>query len=154
MIRKFLAGLTVVVLVLASPAEGAAQPGIRRVPVWVAIAPAWNAGDGVQFRLLRFGPANPADDVIFLAPGADSTVLTEAIHALVAVRRETGDWTASDANLRVRGSFTRDRSLPWASRVLQDARASRPRQVPRVGNVQAVRIWLPVQRGQPSRPAM
>ena len=129
----------------AVPDSGAlhAQAASRaRVPAWVAISPEMD--EAVPFRLARFAGRAP-HDVILLAPHADAATLTQAVEALLAARRTGGDTPASDALLRVRQPVQDARVLPWAARVLQDVQAAEPRQLPGVGRVRAVRIWLPAQ---------
>lgn len=118
------------------------QAARMRVPAWVVISPEL---EWTGFRLARFA-GNAPHDVILLAPNADAATLTEAVEALLAARREAGDIPAADALLRAQRTAQTSRILPWAGRVLQDARAAPPRQVPGVGRVRAVRIWLPAQR--------
>ncbi len=120
-----------------------AQVSPTRVPVWVAISP--DVEGSAPFRLARFA-GNAPHDVILLSPDADAATLTRAVEALLAARRAGGDRAASDALLRVRQPTESARVLPWAPRVLQDARATAPRQIPGVGRVRAVRIWLPAQQ--------
>lgn len=119
-----------------------------RVPALVAISPELH-GTEARFRLARFGGDAPRD-VILLAPDADAAVLTHAVEALLAVRRHSGDAAASDAMLRT-PERPRARVLPWAARVLQDVRAAAPRQIPGVGRLPAVQIWLPAERRGTSR---
>lgn len=121
-----------------------AQEGRARVPAWVASSPDLE-GSASPFRLARFAGSAP-HDVILLAPGADAATLTQAVESLLAARRAGGDEAASDALLRVPQPGMAKRELPWAARVLNDARAAAPRQIPGVGRVRAVRIWLPAQR--------
>lgn len=133
------------VLLVCSPirAQALDKEKPRRVPVWVAIGP------GLQtepYRVLRFA-GNAPHDVILLGSGADGATLTQAVEALLAARRTSGDAAGTDAAVRVRTTAQRARTpLPWADRVLRDVRVAEPRAVPRVGRVQAVRIWLPAQR--------
>ncbi|HEX6367972.1 MAG TPA: hypothetical protein VF006_03500 [Longimicrobium sp.] len=131
-----------------SGTDAAAQGPRARVPALVAISPELQ-GTEAPFRLARFGGSAPRD-VILLAPDADATVLTQAVEALLAVRRHSGDAATSDAMLRMR-EHPRARVLPWATRVLQDVRTAAPRQIPGVGRLRAVQIWLPAQRRAPSR---
>jgi hypothetical protein len=120
-----------------------AQEARARVPAWVAISPEME-GSANPFRLARFAGRAP-QDVILLAPGADAATLTQAVDALLAARRAAGDEAESDALLRVPQAGQRRRELPWAGRVIDDARAAAPREIPGIGRVRAVRIWLPAQ---------
>jgi hypothetical protein len=114
-----------------------------RVPTLVAISPDLQGAE-TRFRLARFG-GNAPRDVILLAPEADAATLTQAVEALLAVRRQSGDVATSNAMLRTREP-QRARVLPWAARVVQDVRAAAPRQIPGVGRLRAVQIWLPAQQ--------
>lgn len=113
-----------------------------RVPVLVAISPELQ-GTAMPFRLARFGGNSPRD-VILLAPGADATVLTQAVEALMIVRRHIGDNAGAGATFRARQPQL-PRVLPWAARVMQDVRSAAQRDIPGVGRLRAVQIWLPAQ---------
>lgn len=117
-----------------------AQPARARVPALVAISPELQ-GKETPFRLARFGGNSPRD-VILLAPDADASVLTQAVEALLVVRRQSGDTAGGNGMLRVQQS-QRPRVLPWAARVLHDVRGAAPREIPGVGRLRAVQIWLP-----------
>jgi hypothetical protein len=117
--------------------------GRARVPAWVAISS--DLEGSARFRLARFS-GNAPQDVILLTPDADAATLTRAVETLLAARREGGDRAASDALLRVRQPTKGTRVLPWAARVLGDVRAAASRQIPGVGRVRAVQIWLPAQQ--------
>lgn len=141
--------LLVITVVASVPFAGGwttlhAQEGRPRVPAWVAISPEME-GSTSPFRLARFAGRAP-QDVILLAPVADGATLTQAVEALLAARRAAGDEAASDALLRVPQGGQGVRELPWATRVLNDVRATTPREIPGIGRVRAVRIWLPAQR--------
>lgn len=129
-----------------------AQETRARVPAWVAIDPGMEGTD-TRFRLARHAGSTP-HDVILLEPNADAATLTQAVEALLAARRAGGDMPTSGALLRVRQPHQGARVLPWAGRVLDDVRAAPARQIPGVGRVRAVQIWLPAQqrRGQISQP--
>jgi hypothetical protein len=144
--------ILLLILVALTPAAVAAEhciaqqaEGTRpRVPAWVAIDPELK-GTETRFRLARFAGSTPRD-VILLQPDADATTLTQAVEALLAARRAGGDTPSSDALLRVRQPHHGARVLPWAGRVLYDVRAAATRQIPGVGRVRAVQIWLPAQQ--------
>jgi hypothetical protein len=117
-----------------------------RTPALVALSPDLRGAE-TPFRLARFGGNSPRD-VILLAPDADASVLTQAVEALMVVRRQSGDDAARvGATFRARRPQQRPRVLPWAARVLQDVRSAAPREIPGVGRVRSVQIWLPGQRG-------
>jgi hypothetical protein len=80
-----------------------------RVPTLVAISPDLQGAE-TRFRLARFG-GNAPRDVILLAPDADAATLTQAVEALLAVRRQSGDVPTLNAMLRTRES-QRARVLP------------------------------------------
>lgn len=146
--RNLIQSLLAIVLVLVPHAICAAQqqPAPRvRVPALVAISPNLQGAE-VPFRLARFGGSSP-QDVILLAPDADASVLTQAVEALIVVRRESGDVARGNTSFRV-GQPRRPRVLPWAARVLADVQSAAPRDVPGVGRLRAVRIWLPAQQGR------
>jgi hypothetical protein len=134
------------VVALVPPTLCAAQqahPAARaRVPALVAISPNLHGAE-TPFRLARLGGNSPRD-VILLAPDADASVLTRAVEALMVVRRQSGDAASTSATFRVQQP-QRLRVLPWAARVLQDVRGAAPREIPGVGRLRAVQIWLPAQ---------
>jgi hypothetical protein len=139
-ILSLLAGVLLVCSPLRAQAPDQVKP--RRAPVWVAIAP---EAQTEPYRVLRFA-GNAPHDVILLRSGADGATLAQAVEALVAARRRLGGVASSDAAVRVRTTTQRTRPpLPWADRVIRDVRVADPRELPRVGRVQAVRIWLPAQ---------
>jgi hypothetical protein len=111
--------------------------------VWVAQA---KLQPSEPYRILRFGRSDAKQDVILLGTAADAATLSRAIEALLAVRRAAGDVPESDAQMRVRSGLSRRPVLPWAGRVLRDLSEAEPRHVPRVGQLRAVRIWLPAQQ--------
>lgn len=127
-----------------APCEAQQQPRAgatrARVPVLVAIAPELD-GTSSPFRLRRI-EGNASRDVILLASDADAAVLTQAVEALMLVRHRSGDEPGVSATFRVRQP-QRQRVLPWAERVLRDTHAAAPREIPGVGRLQAVQIWLP-----------
>ncbi|HEX8320050.1 hypothetical protein [Longimicrobium sp.] len=150
LIRALLLAVAVAVVpqsfCMAQQAHGTAQ---ARVPALVAISPELQGAE-TPFRLERFGGRSP-QDVILLAPDADAATLTQAVEALMAVRRATGDAASGSATFRVQQA-QRPRVLPWAARVLQDVRGAAPRAIPGIGRLRAVQIWLPAQRGARGAP--
>lgn len=147
------------VMLLASGLHGgeaAAQtrPGMRapgRVPALVAIADS-TPGGAEGFLIVRIAGSAPLD-VILLGPNADPGVLTRAVEALLAARRQTGNLAASSSLLRSSGSSHRPyaggaRAVPWGERVLSDARAAPSHVIPGVGRVRSVRIWIPATRAR------
>lgn len=102
--RKLIgSSLLAVGLVLVPNAFCAAQqaptPARARVPALVAISPGLQGAE-TPFRLARFGGNSPRD-VILLAPDADASVLTQAVDALMVVRRRSGDAASASATFRV-----------------------------------------------------
>jgi hypothetical protein len=125
----------------ATPADAQASPAARaRVPVTVAILPRLDTA-ATPYVIARFGGSAPRD-VILLASTADSLVLTAAVQALVTIRRQTGDLAVETGRYRVQGTHPR-RALPWAARVVADARTGAPRMIPNYGRLRSVQIWLP-----------
>jgi hypothetical protein len=131
------------VLPLSGSAAQQTQGRPTRVPLLVAISPDLDGAE-TRFRLARFAGNAPLD-VILLAPNADASVLTQGVEALLAIRRQSGDVATSNATLRSIQP-QRARALPWAARVVQDVHAAAPRQIPGLGRLRAVQIWLPAQR--------
>lgn len=135
--------LAMVVFVSGPVRAQAPQAAPKRVAVWVALAPQQQTE---PYRILRFG-GNAPHDVILLRSPSDAGTLSQAVGALLAVRRAGGDVAGIDAAVRVSGTASVTRApLPWADRVVRDVHGAELRQVPRVGRVKAVRIWLPVSR--------
>lgn len=145
--RNILLFLVAAVLPLSAlPAAAQSTRSAPRTPALVALSSDLRGAE-TPFRLVRFG-ANSPRDMILLAPDADASVLTQAVEALMIVRRQSGDdANRVSATFRARRPQQRPRVLPWAARVLQDVRSATPREIPGVGRVQAVQIWLPGQRG-------
>lgn len=128
------------------------QPPARptRVPVSLALVDSARTGDA-PYRILRRADVAP-HDVILLRSGSDAAVLSEAVGNLLLIRAQTGDTARVNGVMRVqraRGAPGRaPRVLPWAGRVLNDLQLAPAREVPGVGSVPAVEIWLPPQRGR------
>jgi hypothetical protein len=144
--RNLLLLLVAALLPLSALSAAAQSTGpAPRTPALVALSPDLRGAE-TPFRLTRFGGNSPLD-VILLAPEADASVLTQAVEALMVVRRQSGDHAGVSATFRVRRPQQRPRVLPWAARVLQDVRSAAPREIPGVGRVRAVQIWLPGRGG-------
>jgi hypothetical protein len=103
------------------------------------------------YRILRRADVAP-NDVILLRSGSDAAVLSEAVGNLLLIRAQTGDTAQVSGAVRVKraqGASGRvPRSFPWAGRVLNDLRQAQARDVPGVGSVPSIEIWLPPQRGR------
>ena len=128
------------------------QPPARptRVPLTVALVDSARTGDA-PYRILRRADATP-HDVILLRSGSDAAVLSEAVNNLLLIRAQTGDTARVNGVMRVQrtrgASAHAPRVLPWAGRVLNDLQQAQAREVPGVGSVPTVEIWLPPQRGR------
>lgn len=149
-------GALLIAVGMLSPAgPGAAQQGQpatppTRVPVSIALVDSARTGDA-PYRILRRADASP-HDVILLRSSSDATVLSEAIDNLLLIRAQTGDTAKVNGAVRVKraqgASGRAPREFPWAGRVLNDLRQAQARDVPGLGNVPMVEIWLPPQRGR------
>jgi hypothetical protein len=133
----------------AVPAEGqqaggSGRPVPKRIPVTVALVDELPAAQA-PFALLRRTQAQ-GGDVILLPSNAGADLLSEAVRALLTVRRHQGDHAAQGGMLRVTSRTSRPPALPWAARVLGDARRAPPQPVAGVGTARSVVIWLPPQR--------
>lgn len=128
-------------------AQGQAPGRPTRVPVTVALVERLPQ-PGEPFVVLRRADG-VAEDVILLPATADAAQLSVAVQMLLVARQVDGDTASTRAFLRQRrpdGGNPPRRVLPWAQRVLNDLRSAAPRPVADIGNVPAVRIWLPPQR--------
>lgn len=98
---------------------------------------------GAPYLIVR-NPA-PTGDVILIPSTADASVLSEAITLLLTAREAAGDSAVAPAVLRARpgGSGAPRREIPWSRRVLADLLRVPRQTIDGIGNVPAVRIWLP-----------
>ena len=133
----------------AVPAEGqqaggSGHPVPKRIPVTVALLDELPPAQA-PFALLR-RTEDEGGDVILLPAAADANLLSEAVRALLTVRRHQGDRAAQGGMLRVTARASRPPALPWAARVLGDARRTSARSIAGVGTARSVVIWLPPQR--------
>lgn len=126
---------------LAAQARGDAP---TRIPVTVAIVDELPGAD-LPYALLRRTAAQ-GGDVILLPPSADADLLSGAVRALLAVRRQQGDWAEESGRLRVTSRASRRPAFLWAARVLGDIRRAERQLIPGVGTLPSVVIWLPPQR--------
>jgi hypothetical protein len=154
--------LCVALLVLAitsqaAPAQGRPQDrqARARVAAWVALT-TQPIREGESFVIKRaVGPGR--DDILLLGAGADASQLSSAVRALLTSRSVGGDTATHPGTFRMRThqrSISNAAPFPWAGRVISDVRQAPLRELPGVGRVRAVRIWLPaVQRpqGRPQR---
>lgn len=133
----------------AQQTSPAAHP--TRVPVTLALAE--QVPDSGTPFLIKRNPGRTPLDLIVLSADADAAVLSDAVRALLLVRRAAGDTAIAPANMRVRprALTVSQPAFPWADRVIGDLRRAELRPVPGVGMARAVTIWLPAQR-PPHRP--
>lgn len=129
-----------------------------RIPALVAVA---NNADlhGEPF-MIRREPQTAYTDVIVLSSRASIQDLSDAIRALLTIREVGGDTASAPSVMRMRPHSSSSGApnsvgappIPWAGRVLADARRAAERDIPRVGRARAVTIWLPPQsRGRKVR---
>lgn len=156
--RRILFGLSLAILpISANSSASAAQtsdlerPG--RVPVTIVLTD--HLPPDSRFVILR-SPTSDRRDVIALRLDATTTDLSEAVNTLLTARQASGDIPSIKQTLRIRppGSpkAKGQREYPWIPRVLGDLRRATHTDVPEVGRVRAVQIWLPAQLShRPSR---
>lgn len=130
---------------LGPPASAQARQSAARVPVVLAVVDSLSDSDP-RFRIVRVA-GESVRHVVLLPPDADPELLAQAVETLRIVWTRDGDDRTADAGAlfrRVaRTSQPRPRRVPtWSDRVLHDLREARPRQVPGVGHVRTVQIWL------------
>jgi hypothetical protein len=144
---RFLAAtsLLAAALITGRSTLAAQQPERTRVPVTIALVDELPDPTAL-FVILRRADATPAD-VILLRTGAGPQQLSAAVQALRMARRQGGDQAFRDAMLRARphqdDRARNARPLPWAPQVIADLHRAARREVPGVGSVQSVQIWLP-----------
>jgi hypothetical protein len=153
--RAAIAGLVLATVIGARPGQAQTAPSAppTRVSVTVTLVDRIPV-PGAPFVVIRRAATSP-HDVIVLPRGADATMFSEAVYALVASRQVAGDTSSRDMTLRVRPGQARAQHhpvLPWADRVLGDLRRADPRDVVGIGRVPAVTIWLPRQRPVQTNP--
>lgn len=148
--RTFTAVLVVLGLGAVPPAvaQQTHVPGrATRVPVSVALVDALPTG--APFQILRSIGPEPGD-VILLPARANADDLSDAVQALLTLRRLQGDTAGTAGAMRVRRPqghpHAQPRRYPWVARVLNDLRTAPVKRVPGVGTVPALEIWLPPQR--------
>jgi hypothetical protein len=126
----------------------------RRVPVTVVLVERLPQTDA-PFVIQRRPDLTPRD-VILLRSDATADQLSDAVRSLLTIRQAGGDSASARANMRMRPHLsagtrsgrrvTPRRALPWVQRVLADVQKAALRDVPGVGRVRAVEIWLPAQQ--------
>ena len=84
-------------------------------------------------------------DVILLARDATPHDLSEALHAILAVRQVGGDIPTTSGTMRVRPQQPGRAHIEvaWTPRAMAELRSRRPRAVAGVGTVPALEVWLP-----------
>jgi hypothetical protein len=127
----------------ASAQADRSSPGAQsRAPVLLALVD--SLPDTVpRFRLIRL-PGESTREAVLLPSDATPELLTQALETLRMV------WVHDEGSqpgemLRLKGGTAethRRRAFPWAGRVLHDLHEAQPRQIPGVGSVRAVQIWL------------
>lgn len=128
-------------------AASARQP--TRVPVTLVLVDDLPRSE-VPFLVER-RPGVAPHDVILLRSDATPEQLSEAIRTLLVIRQVEGDTTSRRATMRTRlrqAHAGPRREFPWVSRVLADLRRAPPEPLAGYGEVRAVEIWLPPQRGR------
>ena len=158
MVKILSTALLLAVLTVCAAQLGAQQSGPQRVPVTVVMVDRLVHPD-VPFTIQR-RPDLKAQDVIVLRSDATPDQLSDAVRGLLTARQVGGDSAAAPATMRIRPNTPASTggnraavsrpSLPWVPRVLADLRRAEYRDVPGIGHVRAVEIWLPRQ-GRPAR---
>lgn len=138
-------GLAVVLLLSTGSAAGAQATEsevVPRVPATIVLSDTRPAGS--RFVLRRV-PNAARPDVIVLAPDATADDLTDAVRTLLTARHKDGDKPVANQILRIRPtrSGAPRPAYPWIPRVLADVKGADRIDIPGVGNVRAVQIWLP-----------
>jgi hypothetical protein len=131
--------------VLAAQRTGSGAP--TRVPLTVVLVPELPR-PGAVYEIQRRSTGSDRD-VVLLLDTATPEQLSDAVRGVLTARLAGGDTATQAATFRVRphGGVPR-LALPWADRVLMDLRTARVREVPGLGRMHAIRIWLPSQRGR------
>lgn len=136
-------------VVLTAQVAGA-RPAPTRVPLTIAIV-STVPHPGASYEIQR-RTSGDVRDVVLLPPSATAEQLSDAIRGVLTARLVGGDTAREAAVIRVRPHAAGAHlAFPWAHRVLVDLRHASARPIPGVGTVQAVRIWLPPQRGAGKR---
>jgi hypothetical protein len=137
--------LTLGCALVGRPANAQAHQSAGRVPVLLAVVDSL-PDTGPRFRIVKLA-GESVRDVVLLPPDASPDLLAEAVETLRMVWTRDGSGGAADGGVMLRRvpSTTQPsprRVPPWSDRVLHDLREARPRQVPGVGRVRTVQIWL------------
>jgi hypothetical protein len=159
MYRFTIVPIFLALLALSRGSAAAQQPESQqrrptRVPVTLAMA---DTPSAVPYRIIRRADQAPYDVVLFSA-SADSAAASDAISDLILMRQVQGDTVPTgDAAgmMRVQGAGggrVESRPIPWAGRVMRDLTNAARKDVPGVGTLRSVQIWLPPQRRRSPRP--
>jgi hypothetical protein len=130
---------------LGRPVSAQADQRAARVPVLLAVVDSL-PDTGLRFRIVQM-VGESVRDVVLLPPDANPDLLAEALETLRMVWTRGGDPGTAGGGVMFRRAESRTeprprRVPPWSDRVLHDLREARPRQIPGVGHVRAVQIWL------------
>lgn len=128
------------------------QGKIPRIPVTIALLERLPEAPGELFLVRRSASADTGDVILLRADAATPKTLEAALHTLLTARQAGGDLPVVGGAFRIRpaqgaGAAERRRVIPWAARALADLRRAAPRDVPGVGRVRAIQLWLPSQHG-------
>lgn len=155
--RLFLAMILALLVVhgigSSAGAQAPASKAPARVPATIVLSD--RLPPGSRFVVKR-SPASARRDVIVLAPDANEQELSAAIRALLTVRQREGDFPADAKTVRIRPTRSNPAArpaFPWIGRVLADVNRADRIEIPEVGSVRAVQIWLPKQdKPRPAQP--
>lgn len=116
----------------------------RRVPVTIALSDQLDAPDSVPALIFRRGATAP-HDVILLRRRATPGQLAAAVLRLMVIRDRMGDTARTAAAFRLPNSHRMPRGGTelQAGRTLARLRGLPPQDVPGVGRVPAVEVYLP-----------
>jgi hypothetical protein len=107
-------------------------------------------GDSTAGVIIRRHDVTP-HDVILVRDDIDRQRLSDVLIELLTVRRVTGDTAVRSGAVRIQpqdgNRVVHRKVLPWTERVVQDLRRASPQDIPGIGTLPAVEIWLPPQHG-------
>jgi hypothetical protein len=120
----------------------------RRVPVTIALVSQLPAPDSVPVVILRRASTAPRDVILLRRDAATAGQLASAVLHLMVLRDRMGDTARVDAAFRLPTAYRAP--MPWrqteevqATRTLGRLRRSEAQDVPGVGRVAAVQVYLP-----------
>ena len=136
---------------------------LRRVSVTIVLVDTLPTGNDLPAAILRRKDRSPRDVILLRRDGATGAHLSAAIFQLMIMRDRAGDTASSNAMFRLpraKGSpkaWERTEQVR-ADRALARLRRSSPREIPGVGRVRAIDLYLPsramrddARRAHPSR---